>query len=125
MENRLHFICPGPVTPYQRVGRGKNGHAYVPTESREYRKHAKACAAAAISRHVTTWPMDKRYSVRLVATFPDYRGRDLDNVAKQANDAFNKLIWNDDAQIDRLVVDRRIDKERLGLEVIVEWSEKE
>lgn len=117
--NRLHFLIPGPVTPYQRVGRGKNGHSYVPAESREYRKHARACAEAAMSRH-TEWPLDRRYRSLLIATFPDRRGRDLDNVIKQVHDAFNKVLWNDDAQVDEVRAERRIDKERLGLEVILE-----
>jgi Holliday junction resolvase RusA-like endonuclease len=120
---RLHFIVPGPVTPYQRVARSKSGHSYVPTESRQYRQKVKRVAESTLSHH-PEWPRDKRYRVLLIGTFPDYRGRDLDNVAKQVNDALNKVVWNDDMQIDDIRVLRKINKDRLGLEVVVEAIEK-
>jgi hypothetical protein len=48
--------------------------------------------------------MDRRYCVALVITWPDARRRDLDNAIKQILDALNGCAWEDDSQVDALLV---------------------
>jgi Holliday junction resolvase RusA-like endonuclease len=63
------------------------------------------------------WPRDARYHVTVSLYFGDKRRRDADNCAKAAADALNPKggwggVWNDDSQIDSLLVIRNIDRER-------------
>jgi Holliday junction resolvase RusA-like endonuclease len=45
--------------------------------------------------------------------------RDVDNMAKLILDALNKLAWDDDSQIDELILRRTDDKENPRAEVLV------
>ena len=52
-------------------------------------------------------PRTERLAVVMLVCAPDKRRRDLDNYCKCIFDAFTKAgVWNDDSQIDLLVVSR-------------------
>ena len=64
---------------------------------------------------------DKRLSVSILAFPPDRRKRDLDNLLKVSLDSLEKSgLFNDDSQIDRIVIERREVKKGGWLRVNIE-----
>jgi crossover junction endodeoxyribonuclease RusA len=71
---------------------------------------AKAYREAAADQRPTA-PLLGRLAVSLELTMPDRRRRDIDNAAKAVLDAISHAgIWQDDSQIDKLLI------ERIGIE---------
>lgn len=115
------FIVVGPPQPWQRAGSSAKGVRYTQKETKLYQQAIKVQAlVAGFGR--PEWPKDARYSVAVHAYFANRRDRDLDNVAKSVCDALNGVAYDDDSQIDKLVVERKHDKEHprtvIRLEVI-------
>jgi crossover junction endodeoxyribonuclease RusA len=83
---------------YRRVG-----HAtLISKEGRRYRQRVVGEALLAGSPRV-----EGRLSVRIVASPPDQRRRDLDNLQKSLLDALQHAgVYGDDSQIDRIEVVR-------------------
>lgn len=112
---RLAFTVLGPPQPKERARKGKDGRWYTPERTRVYesalRKHA-------ILKAPRGWPTDARYRIEVTAFFQDRRRRDIDNVMK-CSDAFNKVLWADDDQVDELEVKRRFDKAMPRTEFVI------
>lgn len=96
----LSFRVPG--TP-QGKGRprfsSKSRTTYTPKETRAYETLVRTLALAAAMR--CGWPIHcgEDVSLRIVATFPDRRRRDLDNVIKACADGLQPIAILDDSQI--------------------------
>lgn len=96
---------PPSVNHYWRtVMIGKAPRTLISAKGRQYKQDvAHACAADGCAGA----RMRGRLAVTLTACPPDRRARDLDNLTKAALDALTGAgVWLDDAQIDRLVVER-------------------
>ncbi len=92
---------PPSVNHYwRRVG----GATLVSREGRRFRR--EVCAALAAGAD-TGPPLTGRLAVHVTVCPPDRRRRDIDNVQKAAFDALEHAgVYRDDAQIDRIVVER-------------------
>lgn len=101
------ITLPGCPQPKERARRGAGGRWYTPERTRRYEKSIGELAQVYVPRD---WPADAKYSVEVVAHFPDARARDLDNVAKSVLDACNKVLWRDDSQVSRVALQREIDR---------------
>jgi Holliday junction resolvase RusA-like endonuclease len=112
----LEFFIPGPPVTWKR----SNGTArrFTEAKDRAYRKHVQACAMFALMR-VSWFPHDARYSVIIQVKQATRGDADLSNFAKSVEDALNGVVWNDDSQIDRLLVERMWEGP-VGTRVIVE-----
>lgn len=98
---------------YRRVGNA----TLISKEGRRYRKRVASDVLLARSPRV-----DGRLSVRIVASPPDLRRRDLDNLQKSLLDALQHAgVYDDDSQFDRITVERAGVVE--GGEVLVEITE--
>lgn len=73
--------------------------------------------------YVDAWPLDASYRVTIAVYWPDERRRDIDNVSKAILDGLNGVAWNDDSQVDVLLVRRHIDRKCPRAEVLVEVVE--
>jgi len=62
---------------------------------------------------------DVRYGVRIFFYRKSRVHRDIDNMAKLVLDALNKMVWQDDTQIDELIVRRSEDRANPRTEVLV------
>ena len=95
----LDLPYPPSVNHYwRRVG----ARTLISRGGRRYRKDVCATLAA-----IREGPMEGRLSVRVTVRPPDRRRRDLDNVGKALLDALERAgAYRDDAQIDRLVLER-------------------
>lgn len=97
--------------------------AFTPRTTRDYEKRVgeSASLALALTRQRATWPKGARYLVTIIASYPDGRAwADADNIAKAILDGCNRILWDDDRQVDLRGVTRRIDEECPRVDVIVE-----
>jgi len=96
---RLELPWPPSVNHYyRRVGNA----TLISKEGRRYRKRVASDVLLARSPRV-----EGRLSVRIVASPPDQRRRDLDNLQKALLDALQHAgVYCDDSQIDRITVER-------------------
>lgn len=117
---RLEFTVNGPPKPWQRRLATKSGRAVKPEATRRYQRYVGY--AAFVVRHACApqWPLDARYCLTVHAYFGDKRVRDIDNVSKNVMDALNGVLWDDDSQVDKLVVERHLDREEPRAVVAVE-----
>jgi Holliday junction resolvase RusA-like endonuclease len=91
---------------------------YMPAHYRAWLSTVKEHAIAFFGQHSVCFRDEcqvRRYdpehkSIGLSMTFhlPDRRRRDVDNLAGAVMDALNGVLWRDDSQIVRLVVEKRV-----------------
>jgi Holliday junction resolvase RusA-like endonuclease len=108
----LTFEVPGPVVPKERPRFAK--HAYTPKRTRDYERHVQVTAMVALEEWRVggrRWNGALRFALDVKVYMPDKRKRDLDNCFKSISDALNKLLYNDDEQLDELHVFRYLDIE--------------
>lgn len=98
----VQFTVPGKPVTWKRTT-SYQGRRLTPKVQREYQAHVAFCASVV---KPSTWPMDRRYRLVLEVHQSDKRRSDLDNYAKQAGDALNGVLWEDDSQIDAIEVER-------------------
>lgn len=98
----IELPWPPSINHYWR--HTKNGH-YISEEGKNYRQ----LVFFHCLKHKGKFTKDDRLSVHIQAHPPDRRKRDLDNVLKSLLDALQHAgIYNDDCQIDRLSISRKI-----------------
>jgi len=96
------FTIPYPPSVNHLYGRTRFGSSYIKPEGKQF----YALTAMLISKHAGAFP-SQRLSVAIKMLPPDKRKRDLDNVLKAILDSVTKAgVWNDDSQIDRLLIER-------------------
>ena len=98
----LTLPWPPSVNSYWRhptTGRLAGRHL-ISEKGRAYR--ADVCRIVGLTQKITG-----RVSVMIYASPPDKRRRDLDNLFKSLLDSLTHAgVWDDDAQIDRLCIER-------------------
>lgn len=101
---RVEFYC-GEVMPMQRPRRAKDGHFYVPEETKACKRMIAVLALEARNKAGIFAPT--RANVDLDCRVK-VRGRgDLDNAVKTIQDAIQGVLIWDDAQIWRISATRR------------------
>lgn len=91
---------PPSVNAYWRHSRGRH---FLSDSGKQYREDVWA-AIRSIKWNMT---YRGRLSVQVYAVMPDKRRRDLDNLYKGLLDSLTHAgVWEDDEQIDRLVIER-------------------
>lgn len=114
---KVVFGIPGCPQPKERARKGAGGRWYTPPKTREYMKRV---AQVALVYRPPNWKKDRVYKVEMLVTFPDNRRRDLDNVVKGILDALNGVLWNDDASVVSILVNREVNKADAGVKIWVE-----
>lgn len=107
----LSFIVPGQPVPKARPRVTSRG-VWTPARTKAYEAFVRGFALQARQRIKAAgivWTLSARYSVEIDLYGADAQA-DVDNVAKSILDACGTkrkpLLWHDDAQVDRLVVER-------------------
>jgi Holliday junction resolvase RusA-like endonuclease len=116
----LTIEIQGSPVPKQRPrfvrSRDGNGNvfAFTPPKTRAYEKVVQLCAIRSLNdwrvAEKLDWPSKNRFSIRIHFFMPDRHIRDLDNCVKSVTDALNKVVFDDDSQIDELYAVRDYDK---------------
>lgn len=108
----FRFMLPGPFKPWERARRTVHGGHYT-SEASEAAQNAIALFATRSLQAARVggleWDPLARLAVSIRVRWRDARRRDLDNVAKQIDEGLMRtggLVLDDDAQIDRLLVER-------------------
>lgn len=112
MHKKHTFYLPFPPSA-NRYWRHNRGRTHLSGEARTYR--------ALIAQEVAYSFCEARLDVSIFAHPPDKRKRDLDNMLKQLLDALQFAgAYRDDAQIDRLSIERREVKKHGLMEVQIQ-----
>ena len=117
----MTFMVEGEAVPQGRPRFTKNGHAYDPEKSRDYKEQVALAASLSMRGHsafpkeiplkcvITIWQkMPKRFTKKQKELAENEFLRptvkpDVDNVAKAITDAMNGIVYADDSQIVELV----------------------
>ena len=120
----IRFIIPGAPQGKGRPRHTKAGRTYTPPETRAYEDLIRACAAQAVQGttspgtlwQVSIWALTARPKTRPEGVSSEVwksgrqvlrRGKpDVDNIAKAVLDGCTGVIWGDDTQVVRVVVER-------------------
>jgi Holliday junction resolvase RusA-like endonuclease len=111
------FTVLGLPQAWQRARVSADGKHFTPPKTRRYER---LVATVAGLQRPPAWRLDGTYRVEVHAYFPDARPRDVDNVAKAVLDGLNRVLWNDDRQVVRIVSEKHVDRARPRIEVTVE-----
>lgn len=135
MISPLYFTIPGRVSGKGRPkfsSAGKFVRVYTPAKTRNMEAVVREIASQAMlgrpimdgpvklevtvfQRPAESWSKKRKAEARWVTGKPD-----CDNVLKLVGDSLNNIVWNDDAQIACLAMERRysmIDAERVEVGV--------
>lgn len=101
----INIRLPWPPTVNTYYGNAKGGRKYLTKRGREYKNNALRRPEK---------PLTGRLEVRIDATPPDRRKRDIDNIIKPLLDTLtDNGVWEDDELIDYLRI-RRMSPEKPG-----------
>ena len=117
--NAISFVVPGHAVPFARTRINKGGALFTPTKQRSYEGVIKTFALKAMDGqppmkgpiHLIiradylipgSWSKKKRAGAEWKESKPD-----ADNIAKIFKDAMNKIVFEDDAQVAYLIVQKK------------------
>lgn len=109
----IAFFVSGVPVPKQSFRYSKWGN-YQPERLTAWQDAIKFYALAYLP------PRKRSFFVSLVFHLPDKRRRDSDNLSKAVLDACNDIIWDDDSQVVKLMIEKIIDPGNPGVEVKAE-----
>jgi crossover junction endodeoxyribonuclease RusA len=113
-KQQMTFAVRGNPRPKGRPRFTKYGHAYTPKDTKGYEKVVRVAAMAALTKwrdenQGLHWNAAGPFALQVHLFFDDKRKRDLDNCLKSISDALNKLLYDDDHQIDHISAERYFD----------------
>jgi Holliday junction resolvase RusA-like endonuclease len=114
----ISFIVPGDAVPWARAG-SQGKRRFTPPKQRSYEGAIKTFASAAMDGDPPmkgpiqliiraeylvpkSWSAKKQAAAEWKASKPD-----ADNIAKAYKDAMNKIVFEDDAQVAHLIVQKK------------------
>lgn len=121
----IKFTIEGDVIPAARV-RFSRGKVFQPKRNRDYQTKVAQAALAAMDGHK---PLEGELSC-VVRVYRKYQraakiAGDIDNLLKNIFDGLNKIIFEDDSQICRCLVEKFTDKKKPRAEVEIEKLERD
>jgi len=105
MKNRpnISFVVPGEPIPKGRPRVTKSGKTYTPRRTMLGEELVQSCFRQSYPGVSSLY---QEFEVHLTFFRRSKRKTDLDNLAKLVLDALNGLIWDDDWQITKLVLEK-------------------
>ena len=101
---------PPSINRYWRAWRNR---MVVSKEGKDYKRHMRKHLMLQL-RHdeLPLYPEPKKLECMIIAYPPDLRKRDSDNISKVLLDSLNRIIWEDDVQLYRIIVEKVYSKEK-------------
>ena len=100
------FVHGVPIAKGRPRSLKSGGPTYTPPETVAWERTVATYARQALAKAQWRGPSDACFAVRADFHLPTGHRKDVDNLAKSAIDACNKLIWKDDSQVADLRVKR-------------------
>ena len=114
------FVVPSdPVTKHRARTVHKDGRVvtYTPQATKQAEENIRAYFLS--SKRRLFEDDTSRFGIRIFFHKKNQQRRDLDNMAKLVMDALTKLAWEDDAQVDEVILKRFYDKDNPRTEILV------
>ena len=102
MKKLLEVILPQPPSVNHYTKASRYGGRYLSKDAVAFKQEARRIIAV----HAPQEPSKNRLVVKVIFGFKDDRRRDLDIFLKVTLDSLQGIIFADDSQIDKLIVDR-------------------
>ena len=122
VKPRLCFQVEGVPVPKQSFRYAHNKRSHADPRVKAWQDTVSLSAVEAMQGRP---PLTGDLVVELTFFLPDHRRRDLDNLSKAVLDGCNKIIWEDDKQIYKLVLVKLIGNWTPGVIVYVRGPEVE
>jgi crossover junction endodeoxyribonuclease RusA len=104
----IELPFPPSVNAYYRaISRGKFCQSIISEKGRKYKADVEMLFNSISGKIPEELPSSDRLTVDIALYPPDKRRRDLDNHLKALLDSCTGHIWEDDEQIDRLIMERK------------------
>jgi len=113
----MKFTVPGSPKVLQRARMGRYGKWYDPSANEKKYIAGFALQAMATAR---TDQISGNLMACMTFYISDRRRKDLDNLIKSVMDALNKLVYDDDSQIVRIIASKEVcekNKDRTEVEI--------
>jgi len=83
-------------------------------------KELKKCYATQARQQWNSDPLQEELEIAIQLYFGDKRKRDWDNYHKLSMDALTGIVWEDDSQIQKAIVEKFYDKENPRIEIAID-----
>lgn len=121
LSDPVRFFAPGVIVPWARSGGGRSTARFTPPKQRNYMAELKAIASKAMGDGRL---MQGPLYLTLTAVYPWLRSMserqraipgaewkftkpDVDNITKIVKDALNAIVYLDDAQVCRAMIEKK------------------
>lgn len=125
MVPQIAFFVPGNPVPKQSFRVTGRGRGFTPARIKAWQSDVGWTAQLAMRALGLVDPIAESLTVELTFFLKDARRVDLDNLAKCAQDGMNGVVWEDDQQNIRLVLDKYICRQRQGVLVKISKNDRQ
>jgi len=116
MEN-IKLTVPGnPISVNHYLGNFVQGKRVVRFKTKKAKDYQKLIESLYEHKTLTK---DKQLKVNIKLYFGDKRRRDIDNYNKTILDSMEGIVYEDDCQIKKLVVEKFVDKDNPRVEITI------
>lgn len=117
----ITFFVEGKPRAKQSFRASRNGgRGYTPAYIKAWQAEVGWAGQQAMRAMDRTDPFEGNLTVTLKFLLPDLRRIDLDNLSKAVQDGLNGIVWKDDKQNTRLVIEKYVCRSWQGVLVQVE-----
>ena len=101
---------PPSINRYWRVWKNR---IIISKEGKDYKAHMRKFLHLQLMKEtLPLFPQPAKLECQIIAYPPDLRKRDSDNISKVLLDSLNKIIWDDDVQLYRIIVEKVYSEEK-------------
>jgi Holliday junction resolvase RusA-like endonuclease len=121
---QISFFVPGVPRAKQSFRVAGRGRGFTPARVKAWQADVGWEAQLKMRALGLVDPLPGRFTVQIIFFMKDARRVDLDNLAKCVQDGMNGIVWQDDQQNVRLVLDKYICRSKQGVYVSVSPTER-
>jgi len=108
---------PVPKQSFRAVSKSGKLHGYTPKRVKNWSALVRAEAISVMADKVM---LSGDLSITLLFTLSNHRRVDGDNLSKNILDSLNRVVYRDDSSIVELIIRKRVEKTKPGVDIIVE-----